>query len=111
MKTFLYWLEVCSPGGLAVLWGYVAVCCAGYIICGFARRGRVTGKYVLVVLTGLLASIALCALCWDALYFRTGEFRSSFPEGFLPLFLLPAYLVLALGAVRLAVTLWCRNRP
>ena len=49
------------------------------------------------MLAGLIASLALCALLWDGLYFRTGMFRSSFPEGFLPLLLLPAALALALG--------------
>ena len=97
MRTFLYWLDVCSPGELAVLAGYIALCAAAYLACGLALRGRPAIKTVLAVLAGLIASLALCALSWDGLYFRTGEFRSTFPEGFLPLLLLPAALALALG--------------
>ncbi len=101
MRVFLYWLDVCSPGELAVLAGYIALCAAAYLACGLARHGRPAARTVLPVLAGLAASLALCALSWDGLYFRTGAFRSSFPEGFLPLLLLPATLALALGLEKL----------
>lgn len=101
MRTFLYWLDVASPGELAALVGYIALCAAAYLACGLARHGRPTARAVLTVLAGLAAALALCALSWDGLYFRAGEFRSSFPEGFLPLLLLPATLALALGMIKL----------
>ena len=103
MRTFLYWLDVCTTGELAVLLGYIALCAGAYLVRGLARNRRPGGGTVTGVLLGLALALILCTLSWDDLYFRTGEFRSSFPEGFLPLLLLPIYLALALCALHLAV--------
>lgn len=104
MKTLLYWLEGCPPEELAVLLGYLVLCVGAYLVLGLAwGRGR-PREQAPALLAGLAEALGLCAVAWDGLYFRAGEFRSSFPEGFLPLLLLPALLALALGLVKIPRT-------